>query len=310
MEIKRESFFLKLWKTIWPVFIYMVVQNIVAAAGMIVVMIMTALRDADGMVDMAKLTAGAEDGMMKYMLLFLLISALICIPIYAKMHENDCRKAKETKKNIPLTSRDICCIIVSSAALALGLNNLISMTPLPNIFTGHEEVNETLFGGGIVLEILAGGVFACIVEELCMRGVVYKRMRRYWGVRPAIFFSALVFGVYHLNVVQGVYAFLLGLFMAWLVERYDSLWASIICHMSANLFVIMLSESGIMEMISGNLVGYCLVTCTSMLVFFYGMRWLKQTNPLVELEFVKKEPDTLQGLTNEYKGQDGKEEEK
>ena len=127
------------------------------------------------------------------------------------------------------------------------------------------------------------------------------------GKKKAMIFSALVFGIYHMNVVQAVYAFFLGLFFAWLYERYDSLWAPSIAHMSANLFVILLAESTVFNHILSNLVGFCLVTCISMLVFYYGWRWMKQTNPLVELEFVAKEPDTLKRLAEEYKEQEREE---
>lgn len=304
--MKKESFLMKLWNTLWPLLIYLVMQNLLAMVGVFVMMMVYVMQnqDADGMVRLETVTAGAAELTTKYTLVFLLISALICIPIYYSMYRKDCRKTKEIKRNIPMTNKDIFCIIISSAALALGLNNIITLTPIPYLFRGYENTNEIIFGGGIVMQILAAGIFACVVEELAMRGIVYKRMKRYWGAKKAMYFSALVFGIYHFNVVQGVYAFLLGLFLVWLLERYDTLWAPIIAHMSANLFVVMLSESGVFEMFSTGFVPFCLVTCTSMLIFYYGRRWMKHTNPLVDLEFVSKEPDTLKGLTDEYKEQD------
>ena len=188
------------------------------------------------------------------------------------------------------------------------MNNIISITPLPYIFTGYEDTNEVLFSGGMLLQVLSAGIFGCIVEEISMRGVAYLRMKRYWGKRRAIILSALVFGIYHLNVVQAVYAFCLGLFFAWVYERYDTLWAPIIAHMSANLFVILLGSSAFVNHALETMVGYCLMTCVSILVFYYGWRFIKQTDPWIELEFVEKEPDTLKGLTEEYKEQEREEE--
>ena len=172
------------------------------------------------------------------------------------------------------------------------------------IFTGYEDTSEMLFGGGVILQILSAGIFACIVEELSMRGVVYLRLKKYWGKKKAILFSAIIFGIYHMNVVQAVYAFILGLFFAWLYDRYDTLWAPITAHMSANLFIILLSGNSIAMKVMSNMVGFCLVTCISLLVFQYGWRFMKETNPLVELEFIEKEPDTLKKLTEEYKEQE------
>lgn len=243
----------------------------------------------------------------EYAMLFLIIAALVCIPIYYRMHQKDQEKAGERTRNIPMDGKDYAALILSGAALAIALNNLISITPLPQLFPGYEDTNEVLFGGGLVLQVLGAGIFGCIVEELSLRGVTYPRMKRYWGKKRAIFFSALVFGVYHMNVVQGVYAFLLGLFFVWVYERYDNLWASILAHMSANLCVILFGASEILTELLTTLTGYCLTTCICLLIFYYGWRWMKQTNPLVELEFVSKEPDSLEKLTKEYKEQEREE---
>lgn len=307
--MKKESFLLKVWNVLWPLLIYMAAQNIAVIIGMFGYVIVGSLMraDASGMVKPEMLLTEAGDWTIKYALVFLLIAAIACIPIYYRMHKKDCRKAGEVKRNIPMTSKDYLAIIVSGAALALALNCIIALTPLPYLSPGYEETSEMLFGGGIVLQILAVGIFACIVEEVSMRGVTYLRMKRYWGKRKAMFFSALVFGIYHLNLVQAVYAFFVGLFLAWLYERYDSLWAPIIAHMSANLLVVLLSESTVFNGILESMVGYCLTTCIAAIIFYYGFRFMKQTNPLVELEFVEKKPDTLKDLTKEYQEQEKEE---
>ncbi len=284
MDLRKESLLVKIWNILWPLFIYAIVQNVVVFFGMFLLPYET------------------------YAVLFLLIAALICIPIYYRIYKKDCKLAGEAKRNIPMGNKDCLAIIISGATLAIALNNIISLTPLPYVFTGYEDTNEVLFSGGMLLQILSAGIFGCIVEEISMRGVAYLRMKRYWGKRRAIILSAAVFGIYHLNVVQAVYAFFLGLFFAWVYERYNSLWAPIIAHMSANLFVILLGSSSFVNHALETMVGYCLITCASLLVFYYGYRFMKQTNPLVELEFVEKEPDTLKKLTEEYKEQEREDE--
>lgn len=281
--MKKESLLVKIWNAIWPLFIYLIAQNVVVLIGSLVL------------------------DYYEYAMFFLLISALICIPVYYRIYQKDAKQSGEFKKNIPMETKDVLAIAISGAALALALNNIITLTPLPTIFTGYEDTNEILYGGGLILQILSAGIFVCIVEEASMRGVMYLRMKRYWGKQKAMIFSAVVFGIYHLNVVQAVYAFFLGLFFAWLYERYDTLWAPILGHMSANLFIILLSESGLFDNVYRSMVSFCLTTCIGLLVFYYGARWMKQTDPFVELEFVKKAPDTLKGLTEEYKEQEREE---
>ena len=272
----------------WPLFIYVIAQNVIAFAATL----------AFGFVD------GGEELILRYAVGFILIAALISIPIYYKIYQNDKILAGEVKKTEPMENRDYLLIIVSGATLALAMNNIISVTPLPTFFTGYEETNEVLFGGGIILQILSAGIFACITEEFCIRGVVYGRLKRYCSKKNAMIISALIFGIYHLNVVQGVYAFVLGLYFVWLYERYQSLWAPCIAHMSANLFVILFSANPVVHKILGNRVGFCLVTCISLLIFYYSWRIMKESAMWNRLEFVEKEPDTLKKLTEEYKEQE------
>ena len=272
---------MKIWNVLWPLIIYAIAQIVVTLIGVAVF--------------------GMDE---EYAVVAILAAALLCIPIYYRMYQKDGQDAQEEKRNIPMSGKDYFVIILCGATLAVAMNNLITITPLPVWFPGYEETNEVIFGGGMLLQILSAGIFGCIVEEMSHRGVTYLRMKRYWGKKKAIILSALVFGIYHMNMVQAVYTFVLGLFFAWVYERYQSLWAPIIAHMSANLCVILLGSSTLMLHVLEGLVGYCLVTCISALLFYYGWRYLKQTNPIIELEFIEKEPDTLKKLTEEYKEQE------
>lgn len=288
MGLKKESFLLKIWNVLWPLFIYLTAQNLISIIGVFIISFL----------------GGGEEIYYRYAALFVLAAALICIPIYWKIYRKDEENAGNRRKNVPVNNLDYLLVIFSGAALALAMNNVIALTPLPVLFTGYEDTNELLYGGGLLLQILSAGIFACIVEEVSMRGVVYGRMKRYFGKRTAMILSALIFGIYHLNVVQGVYAFVLGLYFVWLFERYQSLWAPCAAHMSANLFIILMAGSSVCQRILQTMVGFCLVTCISLLIFYYGCRMIRESDPKLDLEFVEKEPDTLEKLTEEYKTQE------
>ena len=286
--MKKESFLLKIWNILWPLFIYLIAQNLVSVIGIFIL----------------SFFGGGEELYYRYGVLFVLAAALICIPIYWKIYRKDEETAGNRKKDIPVNNRDYLLVIFSGAALALAMNNVIALTPLPVWFTGYEDTNQVIYGGGLLLQILSAGIFACIVEEVSMRGVVYGRMKRYFGKTAAMFLSALVFGIYHLNVVQGVYAFVLGLYFVWLYERYQSLWASCIAHMSANLFILFMAASPVCQHVLQTMVGFCLTTCISLLIFYYSWRMIQESDPKLDLEFIEKEPDTLEKLTEEYKAQE------
>ena len=143
--MRKESFLVKLWNVLWPLGIYVVAQIAASIVGGIFV---------------------SYD----YALYFLLAAALVCIPIYYTMYKKDCALAGEVKRNIPMENKDVAAIIVSGAALAVAMNNIITITPLPYIFTGYEETNEVLFGGPVILQVLTAGVFACVLSLCCLLG--------------------------------------------------------------------------------------------------------------------------------------------
>lgn len=276
--MKKETFLQKLWDTIWPLFVYVLAQNVFALIFI----------------------------PMGIPILAVLLAAVCCIPFYLKLYREE--KMFEVKpENLRIENTDLVAMIVSCAALALAMNNIIAVTPLPYLFTGFEKTNDIIYSESVWIQILSAGIFGCIVEELSMRGVVYLRMRKYWGKRTAMLASSFVFGIYHLNVVQMVYAFVLGMFFVWLYERYQSIWASIIGHMSANLFILLLAGSSFVSRIMNTWMGFCLITCISLLTFYYSFRWMKQTKPKPRLEFEEKAPDTLESLTKEYYVKDTKE---
>ncbi len=56
-------------------------------------------------------------------------------------------------------------------------------------------------------------LIAPLVEEGIFRRGIYAVFRRWLGVTPAAFLSALAFGLYHGNWIQGIYGFVLGCFL-------------------------------------------------------------------------------------------------
>lgn len=89
--------------------------------------------------------------------------------------------------------------------------------------------------------VLYMSIFAPITEELVFRGVTFNHFRRVMPFWAANFMQALMFGVFHMNIVQGIYAFLMGLVMGLVYKRYNSLYASIFVHICVNVSGSLLS---------------------------------------------------------------------
>lgn len=85
----------------------------------------------------------------------------------------------------------------------------------------------------LVLYVVTIAVIPPIVEELLFRGMILQSLRRY-GDGFAVVASAILFGLYHGNFIQMVFAFIAGLAMALVVVRTGSLWTSVLIHLINN----------------------------------------------------------------------------
>lgn len=128
----------------------------------------------------------------------------------------------------------------SSVTLNIIFNYLYSYLPS----TTYNEVAERQFALPLWEGILFYGIIAAVVEEIVFRGIVYNRARRNYGLTISLFLTALLFGIYHGNLIQAVYGFVMGLLMCVIYERFGSLIYTIIFHASANSIVYTLSTSG------------------------------------------------------------------
>ena len=79
------------------------------------------------------------------------------------------------------------------------------------------------------------------------------------GAWPAIILSAVIFGLMHYNIVQFIYAFLLGIFFAHLLEKTGELWTCILAHLAANMFSLLATEWGITDWMFSDIT-ICLVS--------------------------------------------------
>ncbi|WP_051544925.1 CPBP family intramembrane glutamic endopeptidase [Butyrivibrio sp. MC2021] len=82
-------------------------------------------------------------------------------------------------------------------------------------------------------------VFTPIVEEIVFRFIIYNSLLMWLkDALMAIIISSALFGVYHMNPVQGFYAFFMGLLICFLYYKSDNIFVPIIAHASANLVAL------------------------------------------------------------------------
>lgn len=144
------------------------------------------------------------------------------------------------------------CIGCAVAVLWLGcagvaMNNVIAAVGLQQLSDSYQQVEQAFYSSDLLCEIVALGVIAPLAEELLYRQLVFYRLRESYGRLTAVVASALIFGVLHMNLVQTVYAFVLGLLLALLMERYQDVRVPLLGHMAANIIAILRGETGFLS---------------------------------------------------------------
>ncbi|MBR4026638.1 MAG: CPBP family intramembrane metalloprotease [Lachnospiraceae bacterium] len=178
--------------------------------------------------------------------LIMLVFAVICITIFGLWYYKSC--GRNFRINIaktfhPLQIIGIVLLIPGTQFLSSLLISYISVI-FPSWLETYEELMEMAgLNEDISLFMMIYSIcLAPISEELIFRGVTLRVARRTFPFWIANIFQALLFGVFHMNMVQGCYAFVLGLILGYICEAGGSIYFSILFHFLFNLWGTMASE--------------------------------------------------------------------
>jgi membrane protease YdiL (CAAX protease family) len=119
-------------------------------------------------------------------------------------------------------------VIVSSE-----LDNLVNyVLPMTEMFRNIFDVITTK--QAFILSIFVMGIIPGIMEELFFRGLILDGLQRNYSQRKAITISALLFGLIHLNPWQFYGGLIMGLIMALICIKTNSIFLSIYMHFFNN----------------------------------------------------------------------------
>ena len=114
---------------------------------------------------------------------------------------------------------------------------VVALELILNLFgmTIAEGVEALSVDPGNFSLFLYAGLLAPVTEEILFRGLIQRSLMPY-GKKFAIFCSALTFGLFHGNLIQAPYAFLVGLVLGYVAYEYSIGWAMLL-HMINNLLI-------------------------------------------------------------------------
>ena len=170
----------------------------------------------------------------------LLIAGIVCIiPMYM-IYRNTPKLIPEpvkSKKQILIYALWILALLV----IGVGLNFAITKSGLIDTSAGFARASKILTDGDLPIKILCNCLVIPILEEMLLRGIIAGQLCLWYGPIPAILVSSICFGILHNNIVQFIYAVVMGVGLGLMYVKNKRLSLCIIAHCLINFTVIVFS---------------------------------------------------------------------
>ena len=254
VRMKNESILTKIWRILYPMGIHYGISLVLSVcAGLFIGVWYGVSQNAGQGFDLEIM----NNYIYKSALLMTGIVSVISIPILYWFYRKDCIRRKyeslgqQKESAVPVNIITYIVTVILMISVSQLTNELIEITGLYELFPYYtSEVSEKIISNQPIAIIISVLIFlGPIAEELVFRGLIFKRLQDYIGTIWAVLISSLLFGMYHQNMVQFVYAGLLGLVFAMLISLTGSLKITMVAHIAANAWSV--AGPAILNVISG-----------------------------------------------------------
>ena len=247
-----KKFFYTLWICLYPILIYTAIQSSLGMFLAVVFGLFEGARDFYAMMDVLKENA----------LVITAICAVVTSVVLSLFFHIDIKNGRIEKRG-QIKAMDYIMAIVGGAGVSIALNIVIALTNMAGKDTAFVEVSDMITSNPLFVTIICAGILIPIVEEILFRGLIFNRIKCQYNFVAGLLISSLLFGIYHANIVQGIYATLLGIFIGFAYHKTKSILIPIFIHMGGNTFVSIYGKLGENE----ENIGILVVTVAISIIF-------------------------------------------
>ncbi len=173
---------------------------------------------------------------------FNMIVTLICfnimLLIFGPWYWYSSKKGTKYSVRAAMTSNNLISAVMIGFFTQFAINAVIVVIYLimPKWMDEYNTMMETAFGADAspFLLLICIVIIGPIAEELLFRGMMYRVLRKGFSFYTAAIISSLLFAVYHMNIVQGIYTFFAGFLLCVLYEKTQTFWYTSIVHIIFN----------------------------------------------------------------------------
>ena len=129
---------------------------------------------------------------------------------------------------------------------------LMTMAQLAFYDAQYQQTAQVIYAAGFPIQFAVLAILIPISEEMMFRGILFKRFRE----RQQFWYSAVCSSVFfmfmHTNATQMIYAFLLGLLLAYLYEKTGSVRVPVMLHILMNSGSVVFTELGVFRWLASD----------------------------------------------------------
>lgn len=205
----------------------------------------------------------------------IVIYHVLALFIFALWYYFGCGKPKPAKVSRVMTPKSVAGTVIVGVGLEFFVCTGIYLVAqiFPGVIQNFEELMKAAGLGELTLGSFIGAVLlAPIGEEILCRGLIFHYAKevssKFWIANTI---QALAFGIMHMNLVQGAYAFIMGLVLGVLYERFQSLYLCMLAHFVINASSCFLVDP-VMSKVPEHVWAVAAVMAVSIIVWGVGLK--------------------------------------
>lgn len=271
---KPKGFFQVMWPFLYPFLLFILIKNVVDSGVLLLFKgLSTGMSGklADWLLFYDEVTGEATGLTGNATAIMSAFSCLVAIYFVRDMAKKLIKRTKEDmflahlRGEEPITYGAAAIVTV---AAVIGLNVFLEVMGVTDKATAYQNMLADTYAASLPVGIIAFGIIIPIAEEFLFRGIIYNILRRRAKISVAMIISAFVYGMYHLNYIQGVYAFVMGCLMVYMYEYFGSFVWAVIVHVLSGTIAYLLTYTSLV-----NSPLYSLPVCLLCgLCVFFGIR--------------------------------------
>ncbi|WP_075680188.1 CPBP family intramembrane glutamic endopeptidase [Roseburia sp. 831b] len=270
-----KNFFVALGKAILYFLVYFGLQMAVSIAfSMFYSISMYARLAATGDVtDTAEITRMITEKILEQSMTMTLISGILALLTYWIVFLIRKKKFAQEVKLRKIPAKGILAVLLMGITFNIVISTLLATIPFPDAWMEtYQQNSSVLTGGNEIISFLATVFMAPVLEEIVFRGLIYDRLKKGMPAVVAAIISSLAFGLMHGTIIWMMYAFVLGVVLVIVFERFHSLLANMFLHFGFNLTGMCLNHAqGMSEVAGWILTGVCVIGFIASIVWMVRM---------------------------------------